>query len=192
MFQHTAARRRLAVYQGRIALSIRFNTQPPEGGWAVKTAFLCRFRCFNTQPPEGGWLSLVQVRLPHTRFQHTAARRRLGRRCRCSKAQPRFNTQPPEGGWLRRDRRIIRLGSFNTQPPEGGWPVKKGKPYVHRCFNTQPPEGGWSGIGSVGIVNSASFNTQPPEGGWQWHDDKGNWASIVSTHSRPKAAGFGL
>ena len=33
------------------------------------------------------------------------------------------------------------------------------------------------------------FNTQPPEGGWQWHDDKGNWASIVSTHSRPKAAG---
>ena len=78
MFQHTAARRRLAVYQGRIALSIRFNTQPPEGGWAVKTAFLCRFRCFNTQPPEGGWSASP-----------------VEKQGRCG-----FNTQPPEGGWL--------------------------------------------------------------------------------------------
>ena len=24
----------------------------------------------------------------------------------------------------------------------------------------------------------------------EWHDSNGNWASLVSTHSRPKAAGF--
>ena len=36
----------------------------------------------------------------------------------------------------------------------------------------------------------AGFNTQPPEGGWACHAD-GVGRSIVSTHSRPKAAGVG-
>ena len=34
------------------------------------------------------------------------------------------------------------------------------------------------------------FNTQPPEGGWGnliWY---GDFVTIVSTHSRPKAAGY--
>ena len=35
-----------------------------------------------------------------------------------------------------------------------------------------------------------SFNTQPPEGGW-WPENNGSVVVIdVSTHSRPKAAGF--
>ena len=33
MFQHTAARRRLADIKGMMVLKTRFNTQPPEGGW---------------------------------------------------------------------------------------------------------------------------------------------------------------
>ena len=32
------------------------------------------------------------------------------------------------------------------------------------------------------------FNTQPPEGGWNWPISQA-WASVVSTHSRLKAAG---
>ena len=32
------------------------------------------------------------------------------------------------------------------------------------------------------------FNTQPPEGGWEF-TPKGLFADVVSTHSRPKAAG---
>ena len=32
---------------------------------------------FNTQPPEGGWTRLPAKTRNHTRFQHTAARRRL-------------------------------------------------------------------------------------------------------------------
>ena len=35
----------------------------------------------------------------------------------------------------------------------------------------------------------ASFNTQPPEGGWQKSREASAAADIVSTHSRPKAAG---
>ena len=54
-------------------------------------------------------------------------------------------------------------------------------------FNTQPPEGGWLPIPS-GQALRRSFNTQPPEGGWLFYSKK-NLVCIVSTHSRPKAAG---
>ena len=55
MFQHTAARRRLARHRDTNGLYRRFNTQPPEGGWSKYS------------PSD----------LAATMFQHTAARRRL-------------------------------------------------------------------------------------------------------------------
>ena len=77
-FQLTAARRRLAIQIPiQIRIQIRFNSQPPEGGWS-----LCQYAApsqsgFNSQPPEGGWgAGAVLV---------------------CQK--PCFNSQPPEGGW---------------------------------------------------------------------------------------------
>ena len=75
MFQHTAARRRLAVLSVLIQIRLCFNTQPPEGG------------CYDD-------LSVEQQRL----FQHTAARRRLHAPARQLRHRRRFNTQPPEGG----------------------------------------------------------------------------------------------
>ena len=33
----------------------RFNTQPPEGGWAHTNMSFTAAKSFNTQPPEGGW-----------------------------------------------------------------------------------------------------------------------------------------
>ena len=58
---------------------ICFNTQPPEGGWATSTKASCiSASSFNTQPPEGGWLARLPVPCVSSRFQHTAARRRLG------------------------------------------------------------------------------------------------------------------
>ena len=79
-----------------------------------------------------------------TTFQHTAARRRLGRFCLI----------------------LCRLPSFNTQPPEGGWAPIDSAVVAAQCFNTQPPEGGWPRVGSAQVSVRASFNTQPPEGGW--------------------------
>ena len=56
-------------------------------------------------------------------------------------------------------------------------------------FNTQPPEGGWKGdVGKA--CGGQSFNTQPPEGGWLGSLCKMLFICLVSTHSRPKAAGF--
>ena len=56
--------------------------------------------------------------------------------------------------------------SFNTQPPEGGWIPYPETRHDRMGFNTQPPEGGWSNIFKIILVKI-----------------------LVSTHSRPKAAG---
>ena len=63
-------------------------------------------------------------------------------------------------------------------------PLKKAK----FGFNTQPPEGGWAESDCKRCVGLC-FNTQPPEGGWQ-ACVHGFFKVVVSTHSRPKAAGF--
>ena len=55
-----------------------FNTQPPEGGWDRQSRPNQHARSFNTQPPEGGWLRRAKAVTGFTPFQHTAARRRLG------------------------------------------------------------------------------------------------------------------
>ncbi len=55
-FQHTAARRRLAVSVGKTPEEVQVSThsRPKAAGTAHKRqAQLCQ--CFNTQPPEGGW-----------------------------------------------------------------------------------------------------------------------------------------
>ena len=104
--------------------------------------------------------------LQPVRFQHTAARRRLEHLERNRPILHCFNTQPPEGGWLYEFRLIAVLGRFNTQPPEGGW-IK----------------------GRLLIAYLYSFNTQPPEGGWAKHLATPMQHYLVSTHSRPKAAG---
>ena len=99
-FQHAAARRRLGPRPlGRmladavstrirpkaagcaagttLSVMIRFNTQPPEGGWPLLLRLPRMEQRFNTQPPEGGW-RLGRVRLRKSKeFQHAAARRRL-------------------------------------------------------------------------------------------------------------------
>ena len=99
-FQHTAARRRLvvvkawqyfvgnvsthsrpkaageALYWG-VEAAIRFNTQPPEGGWRLAVRLHSCCDCFNTQPPEGGWNRPSFATPTKIEFQHTAARRRL-------------------------------------------------------------------------------------------------------------------
>ena len=61
---------------------------------------LSQMRSFNTQPPEGGWPMERQQAVEVSKFQHTAARRRLAVRTTHSpKPTVCFNTQPPEGGW---------------------------------------------------------------------------------------------
>ena len=50
-----------------------FNTQPPEGGWAVAWTVYAPLAGFNTQPPEGGWQGSLNMMPSQIWFQHTAA-----------------------------------------------------------------------------------------------------------------------
>ena len=101
MFQHAAARRRLAV---------------------VLKFIIKVLQCFNTQPPEGGWGIPRENLFDSEQFQHAAARRRLGLapslygrgRAVSTRSRPKA-----AGFWIIRI--IISNYSFNTQPPEGGW-----------------------------------------------------------------------
>ena len=66
----------------------------------------------------------------------------------------------------------------------------KSLPVAKASFNTQPPEGGWAFLRLL-FLAPKRFNTQPPEGGWACCLI-GLYGIAVSTHSRPKAAGFWL
>ena len=49
------------IRQAKLPKNIRFNTQPPEGGWRrPRDSARMRDR-FNTQPPEGGWNKMQQT-----------------------------------------------------------------------------------------------------------------------------------
>ncbi len=100
-------------------------------------------------------------------FQHTAARRRLGRLWEILVRNCCFNTQPPEGGWAERKVEAVkaerfqhtaarrRLGQVEAvgqvqilfQHTAARRRLEKafGKYHSNECFNTQPPEGGWPG-----------------------------------------------
>ena len=79
-FQHTAARRRLGYqyrrqgHQGRVSTHSR-----PKAAGRERGERIFRLYCFNTQPPEGGWVEAAKRLIVVMAFQHTAARRRLGR-----------------------------------------------------------------------------------------------------------------
>ena len=125
---------------------MRFNTQPPEGGWRAYSVLLDCLALFQhtaarrrlarnhrRQIQLGSFqhtaarrrLEKSKITISHfPKFQHTAARRRLDSNGRCHKRRRhRFNTQPPEGGWQTFGHNRRRQRSFNTQPPEGGWHV---------------------------------------------------------------------
>ena len=78
MFQHTAARRRLA--EGRLLrfqfVKVSTHSRPKAAGLYLHDSSFT-FSCFNTQPPEGGWTPAEQAIHDFGWFQHTAARRRL-------------------------------------------------------------------------------------------------------------------
>ena len=56
---------------------MRFNSQPPEGGWDTTNQAQAALESFNSQPPEGGWRYHVRHMRCGNAFQLTAARRRL-------------------------------------------------------------------------------------------------------------------
>ena len=122
MFQHTAARRRLAAALISCIKAVRcFNIQPPEGGWDLYLSVVYRPFVFQHTAARRRLVSDNPTRYGIVKFQHTAARRRLDRLFLFYAVCFSFNTQPPEGGWASAIAIGLGVGGFNTQPPEGGW-----------------------------------------------------------------------
>ena len=124
-------------------------------------------------------------------FQLTAARRRLAIKKLLAIQSSRFNSQPPEGGWLEKPKTATPARSFNSQPPEGGWSVKTRCHGVQGGFNSQPPEGGWMLTMPV-IFTNAMFQLTAARRRLGKYTNHHMMPDGVSTHSRPKAAGYSL
>ena len=143
-FQHTAARRRLALgIQLPLISLVCFNTQPPEGGWGSNTDTTGAGKVStHSRPKAAGFTSSIRtpVVLVSTHSRPKAAGRvrvmgivwqRVSTHSRPKAAGCRlglfevlpscFNTQPPEGGWVNPLWNRKGINGFNTQPPEGGW-----------------------------------------------------------------------
>ena len=100
LFQHTAARRRLAAIVYGVTALVPFQHTAARRRLELFSFLINTGKfSFNTQPPEGGWDCRIWFVASDTWFQHTAARRRLGRVAVGNGFLLCFNTQPPEGGW---------------------------------------------------------------------------------------------
>ena len=145
----------------------RFNTQPPEGGWdlhGVSTADMHHVST-HSRPKAAGAVMVYWV--SQMSFQHTAARRRLDfiRALGGGGAEVSTHSRPKAAG-LTRSWGISSKASFNTQPPEGGWRVSLQNLHTIRVFQHTAAR-----RRLVDKLNRILVRC------------------IVSTHSRPKAAG---
>ena len=126
----------------------------------------------------------------NVQFQHTAARRRLVSNGLMAKGTALgFNTQPPEGGWGDGCSRLQVLNQVSThsRPKAAGCLLLLVQRRI--CgFNTQPPEGGWL---ACGCISGCPHEFQHTAARRRLGLILANWPIcwIVSTHSRPKAAG---
>ncbi len=142
LFQHSAARRRLISTQLLNAiLYVSTLSRPKAADHYFRTWF--SQSSFNTQPPEGGCSKPALTASSKSKFQHSAARRRLAivevlafdlsvvstlSRPKAAATYPSFQVT---------DRRFQHSAARRRL---------YSRPYQREswiCFNTQPPEGGW-------------------------------------------------
>ena len=122
---------------------------------------------FNTQPPEGGWA--IKPRKTPSKKVSTHSRPKAAGNAKVGDVTWgfSFNTQPPEGGWVRGfPARAIRE-CFNTQPPEGGWPPRstaefKGAVSTH----SRPKAAGVMRLAEIHLCNFVSTHSRPKAAGW--------------------------
>ena len=167
LFQHTAARRRLAKRREADDSPDNFNTQPPEGGWHGRAFLLHELGDnFNTQPPEGGWCGTYRL-FPVIKISTHSRPKAAGTASIISLLMQDISThsRPKAAGageeaahgveGFQHTAARRRLGfpphlfrhpptiSTHSRPKAAGSQTRPAK--MDTCyFNTQPPEGGWS------------------------------------------------
>ena len=166
-FQHTAARRRLGKHTCLVHICIHVSThsRPKAAGRFACFKFIVTPVSTHSRPKAAG-PALMAFFSASSRFQHTAARRRLGReaynrfflKCVSTHSRPKAagitvdpawegddvstHSRPKAAGKLFFDVAERLIVSTHSRPKAAG--TKLNKPLsLAKCFNTQPPEGGW-------------------------------------------------
>ena len=107
-------------------LPVSTHSRPKAAGCTMERNCISWVR-FNTQPPEGGWCPFIcGGRLKNT-FQHTAARRRLATISNSPRFFPVFQHTAARRRLELFKTEWVDLKGFNTQPPEGGWSIHRGQ-----------------------------------------------------------------
>ena len=212
MFQHTAARRRLAQVKGRASRKICVSThsRPKAAGRLIDVHLRGLIVSTHSRPKAAGRKRRLTVQ--PLQFQHTAARRRLAGSLGAGfPTFGSFNTQPPEGGWAWRAQEKDATAKFQHTAARRRLGLVTGygegeNRFQHTaarrrlavkppCFAVLPQVSTHSRPKAAGashqmrLTKKLSFNTQPPEGGWRHTICAVLIYPLVSTHSRPKAAG---
>ena len=122
-------------------------------------------------------------------FQHTAARRRLGRPHKRKSDEHRFNTQPPEGGWPLISSSDICSTRFQHTAARRRLAQYTITDYGDRLVSThsRPKAAGTAHRWQEGKI-PVSTHSRPKAAGSYPARNSGK-RIFVSTHSRPKAAG---
>ena len=80
---------------------VRFNSQPPEGGWVLHQVSVSMTTSFNSQPPEGGWIYKFRYGEGFDVSTHSRPKAAGMPTVWYGRMVTSFNSQPPEGGWRR-------------------------------------------------------------------------------------------
>ena len=122
MFQHTAARRRLDLFDKSLSCAFEVSThsRPKAAGTTVSRANESLTVSTHSRPKAAGIFFNGKVYFANV---STHSRPKAAGVCLLVQADTPccFNTQPPEGGWDTISFHSWYYWGFNTQPPEGGW-----------------------------------------------------------------------
>ena len=167
LFQHTAARRRLAVsaVAATVSAVVSTHSRPKAAGLPLRRR-IAQIRVSTHSRPKAAGTKQTALSWAWM-FQHTAARRRL----------------EPHGFF---GRAMIDV-STHSRPKAAGDVLFLLGPTLDVSTHSRPKAAGRTRRGRT--RRTTCFNTQPPEGGWPNSFQIANAVIDVSTHSRPKAAG---
>ena len=129
---------------GLMKLDVSTHSRPKAAGKTLLFGVLTLV-CFNTQPPEGGWTAKCSAKRSRTKFQHTAARRRLEsfQNLYLINFSVSTHSRPKAAGYRECATPKLTRVSTHSRPKAAGPPHGKSS-FSCACFNTQPPEGGWN------------------------------------------------
>ena len=122
VFQHTAARRRLGLPKAETLIKIQVSThsRPKAAGvyWDIDEE---KLKVSTHSRPKAAGGDRFLLGFDAYQFQHTAARRRLVIYLFINFHLKGFNTQPPEGGWaFERLVMVVPVVSTHSRPKAAG------------------------------------------------------------------------